>query len=62
MITEVPSSGIGNWLSKHLPFINKFKKFFDQGSNKKTKKVLIIDEIDVLFNKDYFGDTFNQSI
>jgi hypothetical protein len=28
----------------------------------KIKKILIIDEIDVLFDKNYFGDTFNQSI
>lgn len=42
---------------------NKLQNLNTANSNKKkSKKVLIIDEIDVLFNKNYYGDTFNQSI
>lgn len=55
------NSGLIGWVKKQY---NKFTNFFNsigQPGNK-TKKILIIDEIDVLFNKNYFGDTFNQSI
>lgn len=39
---------------------NKLPKF--NISHKQNLKILIIDEIDVLFDKSYFGDTFNQTI
>lgn len=44
--------------------LSKFKNYFETTGKpgNKSKIVLIIDEIDVLFNRDYFGDTFNQSI
>lgn len=29
---------------------------------KKQKKILLIDEIDVLFDKNFYGDTFNLAI
>lgn len=39
---------------------NKLPKF--NITHKQNLKILIIDEIDVLFDKNYFGDTFNQTI
>lgn len=42
--------------------MNKFKNVFEKENSSDSKKVLIIDEIDVLFNKNYYGDTFNLSI
>lgn len=52
------------WIKRKVPFMNKIMNFFGNiGSlGCKMKKILIIDEIDVLFDKNYFGDTFNQSI
>jgi len=46
-----------------VPFLGSCVKYFNESFGKKLKnKILIIDEIDVLFNKKYFGDTFNLSI
>ena len=44
--------------------MKKFNNYFNLNINNsdKSKQILLIDEIDVLFNKDYYGDTFNQSI
>ena len=44
-----------------------FEKWIDKFTNllvynPQNKRVLLIDEIDVLFDRKYFGDTFNQSI
>jgi hypothetical protein len=49
---------------KKYTFFGKITNFFSNAGKpgNKIKKVLIIDEIDVLFNQNYFGDTFNQSI
>ena len=67
LFKESPSSSLlsrfVSWVGDKLSFIEKFKKLFDSNnSNEKPKKILLIDEIDVLFNKNYYGDTFNQSI
>ena len=43
-------------------FFKTIKDFLVSSNKEKTKKVLLIDEIDILFHKDYFGETFNQSI
>lgn len=51
------------FIKKNLSsFINKFKKVFEEENSSNSKKVLVIDEIDVLLNKNYYGDTFNLSI
>ena len=45
--------------------MEKFKNVYglsDKSKDDKTKKILLIDEIDVLFDKNYYGDTFNLSI
>ena len=53
------------WLDKLKGFFADFAdKFLDKfsemvSSKGNSKKILIIDEIDVLFNRDYYGDTFN---
>ena len=55
------NSGLVGWVKKQYNKQTNFFNLIGQRWNK-TKKILIIDEIDVLFNKNYFGDTFNQSI
>ena len=67
MLVEKAEGGVFfNWfknkVGKLFNFISKFKKTFSSNDEEKPKKILLIDEIDVLFNKDYYGDTFNQSI
>lgn len=58
-------SSIYTWGEEKLvSFMKKFNNYFNLNINNsdKSKQILLIDEIDVLFNKDYYGDTFNQSI
>lgn len=45
-------------------FISKFRSALGINSNVQEKplKILLIDEIDVLFDKSYYGDTFNLAI
>lgn len=65
LLTQDSSKGIMEWLSKHFAFIQKFQSVFNfikDKSVQKPKKILLIDEIDVLFDKNYYGDTFNQAI
>lgn len=59
------------WLNKNSlkvlkdTVVNYFREkftFFNSDKKNRAKKILLIDEIDVLFNKEYYGDTFNQSI
>ena len=66
MLIEKSQGGVFNWFKNKagnlFNFISKFTKTSSSNDEEKPKKILLIDEIDVLFNKDYYGDTFNQSI
>ena len=63
IIKEMMTASKSNCLEKAFSeFIDIFLSSFRLDKERKAKKVLLIDEIDVLFDKRYFGDTFNQSV
>lgn len=53
-------------MKKGESFINRFNSMFSMlgkgEKGEKCQKILLIDEIDVLFNPNYYGDTFNLAI